>query len=228
MTTADPQLIRCRRVGHTFGTGPNAVMAVRDVSFDIPPRARIALMGPSGSGKSTLLHMLAQLEMPTSGTMSGAVLEAGSGPGPGTIGLVFQGPSLIPALDVLENVALPLILAGASDTQARSAAHAALELLGLGWLERKLPEELSGGQAQRAAIARVLACRPCLILADEPTGQLDHATARSVLTVLLQTADTLGAAVLIATHDPAVAGLLDEVWHMQDGALTGSPEPDTS
>ncbi|XAS66416.1 ABC transporter ATP-binding protein [Micrococcaceae bacterium Sec5.7] len=224
MTAADAQLIRCRQVGHTFGTGSNAVVAVHDATFDIPPRARIALMGPSGSGKSTLLHMLAQLEMPTSGTMTGSIFQARNRPGPDTIGLVFQSPSLIPALDVLENVALPLIFAGASDTQARNAAHGALELLGLGWLMHKLPEELSGGQAQRAAIARVLACQPRLILADEPTGQLDHATGHSVLKVLLQAADTLGAAVLIATHDPVVAGLLEEVWHMKDGALERSLE----
>lgn len=184
-------------------------------------------MGPSGSGKSTLLHMLAQLESPTSGEITGALFQPGRGPCPDSVGLVFQTPSLIPALDALENVALPLILAGAADEEARSAARDALKLLDLGWLGQKLPEELSGGQAQRVAVARVLACRPRLILADEPTGQLDRTTGGGVLQVLLRTARTLGAAVLIATHDPYVAAQLDEVWHMEDGTLTCAPEGTT-
>jgi putative ABC transport system ATP-binding protein len=224
VNSIEAELIRCRHVGRTFGTGRRAVAAVRGASFAIAPNDRIALMGPSGSGKSTLLHVLAQLETPTSGEISGALFVAGQGPRPDTIGLVFQSPSLIPALDALENVALPLVLAGASDAEARNAAHDALELLELAWLGQKLPEELSGGQAQRVAIARVLACRPRLILADEPTGQLDHVTGHAVLRVLLHTAGTLGAAVLIATHDPLIAAQLDEVWQMEDGTLTCTPK----
>jgi putative ABC transport system ATP-binding protein len=218
------ELIRCRDLGRTFGTGHRAVTAVRGASFAIAADDRIALMGPSGSGKSTLLHMLAQLEAPTSGEITGPLVESGRGPRPDSVGLVFQSPSLIPALDALENVALPLILAGAPDDEARNAAGDALELLDLGWLGQKLPEELSGGQAQRVAVARVLACSPRLILADEPTGQLDHVTGQGVLRVLLHTAQRLGAAVLIATHDPYVAAQLDDVWQMEDGTLTRAPE----
>lgn len=219
MNTIEAELIRCRDVGRTFGVGRSAVTAVRRASFTIAPNDRIALMGPSGSGKSTLLHLLAQLEKPTSGEITGALSTPRQGPRPDSIGLVFQSPSLIPALDTLENVALPLVLAGARDPEARAAAHEALKLLDLGWLERRLPEELSGGQAQRVAIARVMACRPRLILADEPTGQLDHRTGQAVLRVLLDIARTLGAAVLIATHDPLIAAQLDEVWQMEHGTL---------
>jgi putative ABC transport system ATP-binding protein len=226
-SSADPvaaPLIRCHRVGLTFGSGANAVVAVREVSCTVLPRARLALMGPSGSGKSTLLHLLAGLFSPTTGTIEGELAGPGQRPHPGTVGLVFQSPSLIPALDVLENVALPLILAGVPEGAARGAGHEALALLGIDWLEGNLPEQLSGGQAQRAAVARVLACRPRLILADEPTGQLDHATGARVIEVLIQAADTLEAALLVTTHDPLVAGMLTEIWRMHDGGLTGTHE----
>ncbi|MCZ2403984.1 ABC transporter ATP-binding protein [Paenarthrobacter sp. Z7-10] len=224
MTAADVPLIQCMGICHTFGSGARTVAAVRDATLQIAPGARIALMGPSGSGKSTLLHLLAGLEKPTSGTITGRAYSSDAVPQPHVTGMVFQSSGLIAALDVLENVALPLILAGASDGRARSLAHEALELLNLEALERKLPEELSGGQAQRVAIARVLACRPRLILADEPTGQLDHVTALSVLDVLLRSADSLNAAVLVSTHDPLIAELLDEVWSMHDGVLKNSME----
>lgn len=226
--TASAPLVRCHQVGLTFGSGANAVVAVRDVSCVILPRARVALMGPSGAGKSSLLHLLAGLERPTSGTIEGQLVEAGKPAGPGTVGLVFQSPSLIPALDVLENVALPLILAGVPEGQARGGAHDALASLGIDWLEGNLPEQLSGGQAQRAAVARVLACQPRLILADEPTGQLDHATGVHVIEVLIQAADSLDAALLVSTHDPLIAGMLDQIWQMQDGGLRDPDEQETS
>lgn len=225
--TAGAPLLRCRQVGLMYGTGANAVVAVREVSCDVVRRARVAITGPSGSGKSSLLHLMAGLELPTAGTIDGT-LAAGRRPDPRAVGLVFQSPSLIPALDVGENVALPLILAGTPARQARGAADDALAALGIGWLGQKLPEELSGGQAQRAAIARVLACRPSLILADEPTGQLDHQTAGRIMQVLIQAADSLGAALLVTTHDPVIAGLLDRNWHMHDGTLTGPNELETA
>jgi ABC-type lipoprotein export system ATPase subunit len=226
--TGPAPLVRCHRLGLTFGSGPNAVVAVRDVNCTILPRARVALMGPSGSGKSTLLHLLAGLEWPTSGTIEGKLVDPGKPADPGTVGLVFQSPSLIPALNVLENVALPLVLAGTPDEPARDAAHDALALLGIDWLECNLPEQLSGGQAQRAAVARVLACAPRLILADEPTGQLDHATGARVIEVLIHAADALNAALLVSTHDPLVAGMLDRMWQMQDGGLRGPEEQEAS
>jgi putative ABC transport system ATP-binding protein len=207
-------------VARTFGSGPSAVVAVHGVSCRVEPGARIAVMGPSGSGKSTLLLMLAGLDQPTAGTVSWPGL---GGPPPslraGTVGVVFQRPSLLPELDATENVALPLLLAGADQADATVSAWAALDRLGLGPLARLLPEELSGGQAQRVGMARALAGRPTLVVADEPTGQLDHVTAAAVLDALDQAAEAAGAAVLISTHDPVVAARFDERWTMADGTI---------
>jgi ABC-type lipoprotein export system ATPase subunit len=211
--------VQCTDVSRTFGAGPTAVHAVREVSCRVPQWARIALTGPSGSGKSTLLHLLAGLDTPTAGSVQWPALE-GSRPGGSTgIGMVFQGPSLLPSLDVTENVALPLLFAGKPHQAAMRHAHAALDLVEIGDLAAKLPAELSGGQAQRVAIARVLATRPAMILADEPTGQTDHPTAERVITILLDAAVSIGAAVIIATHDPAIAARLPDQWVMRDGQL---------
>ena len=132
---------------------------------------------------------------------------------------MFQGPSLLAPLDVAENVALPLLLDGSDERTAAANARRALARLGLDGLAAKLPEELSGGQAQRVAVARVLAGRPRLILADEPTGQLDHDTGAVVIDALLEAAGALGAALVVATHDPVVARRLQVRWRMEDGAL---------
>jgi ABC-type lipoprotein export system ATPase subunit len=134
--------------------------------------------------------------------------------------MIFQGPSLLPPLTVVENVALPLILAGGSAADGHRRGMETLRLLGLRDLADKLPEEISGGQAQRVAVARALAGEPRLILADEPTGQLDRASSASVLDVLLAAADRSDAALVVATHDPTVADRLPERWQMRDGRLT--------
>ena len=139
---------------------------------------------------------------------------------PGPVAVIFQGPSLLPPLDVAENVALPLLLAGRQENEATAAAHQALGRLGLEELAGKLPEELSGGQAQRVAVARALAGRPRLILADEPTGQLDHRNGAVVVDALLETAAALGAALVVATHDRLVADRFPQRWSMTDGRLT--------
>jgi ABC-type lipoprotein export system ATPase subunit len=217
-------LVRCAAVSRTFRRGGVEVAAVRKVDCTITAGMRIALTGPSGSGKSTLLHLLAGLDRPTAGTISWPGLGGSPRERPGLAGVVFQGPSLIPALDVQENVALPLLLAGVCETDAVERAAAALDGLALGPLAAALPEELSGGQAQRVAIARVLAGRPTLVLADEPTGQLDRDTAAQVMTALLQAADELDATVVVATHDPEVAGRLSRQWRMDDGALLAAEE----
>jgi putative ABC transport system ATP-binding protein len=133
--------------------------------------------------------------------------------------MVFQGPSLLPSLDITENVALPLLFAGQSHPAAVRYARAALGLLEIDNIAAKLPDEISAGQAQRVAIARALAARPAVILADEPTGQLDHHTANRVITIMLDAAMSIGAAVIIATHDPAIAARLPNQWVMHDGHL---------
>jgi ABC-type lipoprotein export system ATPase subunit len=182
-----------------------ATVALAPTDCEVRAGDRIALVGPSGSGKSTLLHLLAGLDEPT----VGRVELAGERPG-----VVFQGPSLLEPLTVLENVALPLVLAGAPDASAR--ALAALERLGLAELAGKLPEEISGGQSQRVAVARALAGDPDLILADEPTGQLDQASGALVIDALLAT----GATLVVSTHDPAVAARLDTRWEIHSGTLS--------
>ncbi|AGS67104.1 ABC transporter ATP-binding protein [Streptomyces collinus] len=216
---ADETLVACQDAALTFGRGAQAVVAVHGANLVITTGERLAVVGPSGSGKSSLLHLLAGLEQPT----SGKVIRSAS-LGTFGIGLVFQGDSLIPALNVLENAALPLVLAGRTETAAQEAARAALDLVGAADLAERLPEEISGGQAQRAAAARVLAQAPRLILADEPTGRLDHATGTRVLDALLTAADRTGAALVVTTHDPAVAARLTVRRSMRDGRLLAPEE----
>ena len=215
-----PVLVDCRSVARVYGTGVASVVAVADVNCQVRAGDRIALVGTSGSGKSTLLHLLGGLEQPSQGHVSWPGLPQRDGR-PMDVGVVFQGPSLLPALDVTENVALPLVLGGVGQHEATERARAALDAVHLTEQARSLPEELSGGQSQRAAIARVLAATPRLVLADEPTGQLDHETARLVIDVLLHAVDRIGAALVVTTHDPLVAERLPVRWQMADGKLLG-------
>lgn len=219
MTPNGDVLVDCDGVARTFGTGRTAVVAVSGVTCAIHVGDRIALMGPSGSGKSTLLHLMAGLDEPTRGSVSWPAIGARDRLRPGPVGVVFQSPSLLPPLDVLENVTLPLLLAGQRPDSARRAGCEALERLDLSSLAAKLPEEISGGQAQRVAVARVLAGEPRLILADEPTGQLDHVVGALVIDALLDAALATGAALLISTHDPRIGERLERVWQMRDGQL---------
>lgn len=220
-------LVACDHLARTFGTGMGAIVAVHDITCEIHTGEQLALTGPSGSGKSTLLHIIAGLDDPTTGTITWPALGSKRDLRPGPVAVVFQGPSLLPPLDVTENVALPLLLAGATEADARDRALSALDRLQLGALATKLPEELSGGQAQRVAVARVLAGTPRLILADEPTGQLDHAAATTVIDALLETAAQLGAALVVTTHDPLIAARFDARWAMADGQFTHQPDEGT-
>jgi ABC-type lipoprotein export system ATPase subunit len=217
--TIEP-LVVARGVARTFGEGRASVVAVHDVACVIQPGDRIALMGASGSGKTTLLHLLAGLDSPTVGSITWPAIGTPSDLRPGPVAVVFQAPSLLPALDVSENVALPLLLRGVDADTARSSALDALRSLGLETMANKLPEELSGGQAQRVAVARVLADRPRLILADEPTGQLDHTTGSEVVEALLTAAELTGASLVVNTHDPLIANQFPLRWSMTAGQLT--------
>jgi putative ABC transport system ATP-binding protein len=210
-------LVRCEDAARTYGKGTGAVVAVHGLSCTVPPAARIAVVGPSGSGKSTLLHLMAGLDRPTAGQVTHPGLPEGILAR--HIGVIFQGPSLLPPLTAAENVALPLRIDGVPDSEADARALAALDTLGLSALADRLPDELSAGQAQRVAVARVLARGPRLVLADEPTGQLDRETGRQVLAVLLAAAEEMGAAVVLTTHDPRIARELDVRWYMADGRL---------
>lgn len=213
-------LARAVALTRVFGVGPTAVIAVRDASCAIEAGQQIALMGTSGSGKSTLLNLLAGLDQPTTGEVTWPSLGGRDALRPGPVGVVFQAPSLLPPLSVIENVALPLLLAGVTSADATARSADALELLDLSELAAKLPEEISGGQAQRVAIARILATDPRLILADEPTGQLDHVTGNHVIDALIAVATTSGAGLVVNTHDPAVAERFPIRWTMADGHLT--------
>ncbi|PZS40590.1 MAG: ABC transporter ATP-binding protein [Pseudonocardiales bacterium] len=225
MTPTD--LVVATDLTRVYGSGPGAVVAVRSVSCRVSPGARIALTGASGSGKTTLLHLLAGLDEPTTGEVSWPGLREDPPQRPRRLGVVFQGPSLVPPLDVVENVALPLLIAGVPDAVATGRAVEALTEVGITELATKLPEELSGGQAQRVAVARVLAMEPRLILADEPTGQLDAAHRDQVVDILLAVAERLAAGLVVCTHDERVAQRLAQRWRMRDGLLV-RPTPEAS
>jgi ABC-type lipoprotein export system ATPase subunit len=212
-------VVRATDVARTFGSGPSAVVAVHGVSCEVHPGDLIALTGPSGSGKTTLLHLLAGLDVATKGTIEWPSIGGHDDLRPGPIAIVFQAPSLLPPLDVIENVALPLLLQGIDRHTARRSASEALRRLELESISAKLPEEISGGQAQRVAVARVLAGRPQLILADEPTGQLDHASGAAVIDALIAAATETGAALIVNTHDTTVAHRLYQCWSMANGRL---------
>ncbi len=211
-------LARADGVSRTFGRGSAAVVAVHDVDCEVRAGARIAIVGPSGSGKSTLLHLLAGLELPTRGTVSWPALGPRESLQPSSVSFVPQGLSLVPFLDVMENVMLPLLLAGGAPDEARATAGQGLLALGLDAVATQLPEELSGGQTQRAAVVRALVPAPRLLLADEPTGQLDRTTASKVLDHLLGGVAEDGA-VVVSSHDDELAVRFDVVWQMRDGRL---------
>lgn len=215
-------LVRATAMARTFGSGRSSVVAVHDVTCTIEPGDQVAITGPSGSGKTTLLHLLAGLDTPTTGTIEWPAIGRRDQLQPGPVAIVFQAPSLLAPLDVIENVALPLLLLGVDRRTARTEATNALERLGLGALASKLPEELSGGQSQRVAAARVLAGRPRLILADEPTGQLDHESGALVINALIDAALHTGAALVVNTHDTAVSERLRLKWSMVAGCLTAA------
>jgi putative ABC transport system ATP-binding protein/lipoprotein-releasing system ATP-binding protein len=225
---AEAPLVRCEGAARTYGSGSTATVALQPTDCIIAHGDRVALVGPSGSGKSTLLHLMAGLDAPTVGRVSWPEIGQRADLRPGPVAVIFQGPSLLPPLTVGENTALPLILGGLGDRQAHDAAHAALEQLDLLDLFDKLPEEISGGQAQRVAVARALAGQPALILADEPTGQLDRANGAAVVDVLLGAADHAGAALVVATHDPTVAARLPHAWEMDSGRLITDALKDTT
>lgn len=202
-------------------------LALNHVNFDLAPGETVAVMGPSGSGKSTLLHALAGIIRPTSGTVTfqGANLTAMSDADRtklrrGAFGFVFQSGQLLPELPAVENIALPMMLDGADYRSATDAAMLWLERLGLRQLASQRPGEMSGGQMQRIAIARALAVQPAVVFADEPTGALDQATGREVMSILMEAARDNGAAVVIVTHDPNVAGFCGRTMTMQDGRLS--------
>jgi putative ABC transport system ATP-binding protein/lipoprotein-releasing system ATP-binding protein len=212
-------LVEAIDAGRVFGTNGSKVVALQHATCKIERGDRIALVGPSGSGKSTLLHLLAALDEPTSGTVTWPALGERATLRPAKISFVFQAESLLAPLTVLENIEVPRLLAGSNADEARNDATAILAALDLDTIADKLPEEISGGQAQRAAVARSLITKPALILADEPTGQLDHQTAKQLLDLLLRRLKGSDTALVIATHDPVIAARMKTQWTMAHGLL---------
>lgn len=211
-------LVSFQRLSRSFVLDGESVDALVEATGEIKRGDHIAIMGPSGSGKSTLLALMAKLDEPTDGSISWPAFANTKGLRPRHIGLAFQSPSLIPSLTVAENVEVPLLILGEIIGKSERAL-AALESVGLAALANRLPEELSGGQAQRIGVARALVTNPDLILADEPTGQLDQVTGTLLISALLAHAERTGAAIVVATHDPGVASRLKDVWQTSHGRL---------
>jgi putative ABC transport system ATP-binding protein len=218
-------LVVLEDVGRVFHRGSVAVPALRNLTVSVGDGEFVAVVGPSGSGKTTLLSILGCLDRPTSGryllrgeSVAGMDDQQLSRIRNRHVGFVFQSFHLIPHLSVLENVETPLLYADCPGPVARERARASLERVGLGARGDHRPGELSGGEAQRAAVARALVTRPSLILADEPTGNLDTATGEQIVG-LLASLHTLGATVVIVTHNPAIAQRASRRIELRDGTL---------
>jgi ABC-type lipoprotein export system ATPase subunit len=210
-------LVRLRSVERIHQLSGRPVVALANATCEVYPGDRIAVTGPSGSGKSTLLHLMAGLDTPTGGEVTWPALHSSTKLRPRYIAMSFQTASLLPALTIAENIDLPLLLDGGAAGDVGTAAL--LERFGIGDIADRLPEEVSGGQLHRAAVARALVTRPQLVLADEPTGQLDSATAQRFLDQILAAVEETGEALVIATHDPAVARRMKSIWRMSFGKL---------
>lgn len=233
MATPDSSVLECRSLGFSHAGAAGTADVLRGVDLILMPGERVAIVGESGSGKSTLLHLAAGLETPSTGQVRMKGVDLGTlSEGERTrlrrnqMGIVFQAFHLVPTLTALENVALPLDLMGLEKGRALQArARAALAEVGLADKADRYPEQLSGGEQQRVAIARALVHRPALILADEPTGNLDSVTGESVFRLLLEQVEATGSALLMVTHSDALAARLDRTARMVDGRLRKAEEP---
>ena len=227
--SAEPAII-ARDLVRTYRTGATKVPALRGVSFEVPRGRLLCVQGRSGSGKTTLLNVLGGLDRPDSGTVEISGRDVTAMPEREllalrrhTVGFVFQSFGLLPILSAAENVGVPLRLIGTDPAEREERVRLLLDLVGLGAHTAQRPYELSGGQQQRVAIARALANRPEVLIADEPTGQLDSHTGRSVMELLRSVVDGEGVTAVVATHDPVLLGLADRVVELRDGQLL---EPD--
>ena len=223
---SDAPIVEIRDLTKTYLQGEIKVTALNSVSLDIETGEFLALMGPSGSGKSTLLHIIAGVDRPTSGTCR---VQGVNVPNLNesdladwrnqNVGFVFQTFNLIPVLTAFENVELPLLLTKLNRKERRAQVETALSLVGLGDRMKHLPRQLSGGQEQRVAIARALVTDPALIVADEPTGNLDHNSANEVLTILQSLSKQMSKTVIMVTHDPKAAAFASRLIHLEKGEL---------
>ncbi len=220
------QLIEMRALSRRYRVGQQDVMALAGVDLGVGRGEFVALVGPSGSGKSTLLNLLGGLDRPTSGTVQVAELELGKALEPQLVryrrewvGFVFQSFNLLPMRSAVENVEMPLILSAVKRAERRARGLELLESVGLGARAHHKPSELSGGEMQRVAVARALANRPMLLLADEPTGNLDTKTGQGILDLLREAVSGQGVTLVLVTHDLRVASYADRIIHMLDGRI---------
>jgi lipoprotein-releasing system ATP-binding protein len=223
-------VLSVRGVTRTYDTASGGLTVLKGVDLDVMPGEVVGLIGPSGSGKSSLLHAAGLLERPTSGEIridgadvGGLDERARTHIRLASIGFVYQFHHLLAEFDARDNVALPLRIAGVGQAEARERAGEVLTALGLGERLTHQPAQLSGGEQQRVAVARALANRPRLLLADEPTGNLDPATSQSVFEALQRLVKDTGVAALIATHNMELAGHMDRVFALKDGHLEERP-----
>jgi len=228
VSSVQAPILEARDLTKQYVVGDHAVEALRGVSLSVAPGEFVAFMGPSGSGKSTLLQILGGLDLPTSGhvvlegrDISGLTDAEATRLRRESTGFVFQFFNLIPLLDVRENVGLPFTIAGTDPTRGelRDRVQAAIDAVDLTGKERNRPDQLSAGEQQRVAVARALVTRPALVLADEPTGNLDFATGTEVLEVLHRSCNERGQTIVLVTHDAKAAAYADRVFVFLDGRI---------
>ena len=224
-----PPLVRIRNLSKHYTRGDQDVPVLTDISLDIPAGDFLALMGPSGSGKSTLLNLIAGIDKPSGGELTVGGLNIAelteaelADWRAANVGFIFQFYNLMPVLTALENVELPLMLTDLSRRERQERALLALSLVGLSDRVDHYPNELSGGQQQRVAIARALITDPTLIVADEPTGDLDKRSAADVLALLQQLNREMGKTIIMVTHDPGAVKAATHVTHLEKGELLGT------
>jgi len=223
---ASGELIRLSGITKTYGTGQAAFQALRGIDLDIDRGEFVAIMGPSGSGKSTLMNILGCLDTPSGGSylFEGVHVEQLARDQRALLrrhrlGFIFQGYNLLARTTALENVELPMIYRGDARAQRHAAARAALAQVGLQDWERHTPAELSGGQQQRVAIARAIVTQPLVLLADEPTGNLDTRTSEEIMQLIVRLNREQGITVLMVTHEPDMAEYASRVIHFVDGLI---------
>lgn len=222
---SDP-VLRARGLCKTFREGSLVTAVLEHIDLDIRAGERVAIVGSSGAGKSTLMHLLGGLDLPSSGQVE-VMGQAMSSLGEAArgrlrnraLGFIYQFHHLLPEFTAVENVAMPLLVGGVAPAAARTRAMALLERVGLGHRLRHKPGEMSGGERQRAAVARALVNRPRCLLADEPTGNLDRANAAQVLELMLELNRESGVTLVVVTHDMAIAGRMSRTLRMEDGRL---------